>query len=53
MSYPNRNILWTSIFVDELIRAGITDAVIAPGSRSTPLTFAFQRKTGLLTVSLF
>jgi len=52
MTYPNRNILWTSIFVDELVRAGITDAVIAPGSRSTPLTFAFAARPEIRIHSL-
>ena len=52
MTYPNRTILWTSIFVDELIRAGVTDAVIAPGSRSTPLTFAFAERSEIRVHSL-
>lgn len=32
---------------DEWVRAGITDVVVAPGSRSTPLTLAVSRKPGL------
>jgi 2-succinyl-5-enolpyruvyl-6-hydroxy-3-cyclohexene-1-carboxylate synthase len=36
----NINLLWASIFIEELIRNGITDFCIAPGSRSTPLTLA-------------
>jgi 2-succinyl-5-enolpyruvyl-6-hydroxy-3-cyclohexene-1-carboxylate synthase len=34
----NINLLWASLFIEELIRNGITDFCIAPGSRSTPLT---------------
>ncbi|MFN8380129.1 MAG: 2-succinyl-5-enolpyruvyl-6-hydroxy-3-cyclohexene-1-carboxylic-acid synthase [Anaerolineae bacterium] len=41
---PNRNLLWSRVFVDELIRGGLRDVVIAPGSRSTPLVFAFAER---------
>lgn len=36
----NINLLWASIFIEELVRHDITEFCIAPGSRSTPLTLA-------------
>lgn len=39
-SASNINLLWASLFIEELIRHGIEDFCIAPGSRSTPLTLA-------------
>jgi len=43
MTAPNRNLFWAQTFVDELARCGIEHAVIAPGSRSTPLVMAFAQ----------
>ncbi len=40
-SIPNRNYLWTRLFVEELHRNGLQAVCIAPGSRSTPLAIAF------------
>ncbi|WP_435182558.1 2-succinyl-5-enolpyruvyl-6-hydroxy-3-cyclohexene-1-carboxylic-acid synthase [Halobellus sp. EA9] len=40
---PNRNTLWARAFVDELAEAGVDAVCISPGSRSTPLTVAFDR----------
>jgi 2-succinyl-5-enolpyruvyl-6-hydroxy-3-cyclohexene-1-carboxylate synthase len=37
----NVNSLWCGVLAETLHRCGVTQAVIAPGSRSTPLTFAF------------
>lgn len=39
------NITTASLIVDELVRLGITQFVISPGSRSTPLTVAIARHT--------
>lgn len=48
---PNRNILWTRIFVDELARGGLEAVCIAPGSRSTPLVIAFAEHPGIKVYS--
>ena len=52
LSSANRNMLWASTFVDELARAGLRAAVIAPGSRSTPLAFAFAANPRITVYSL-
>lgn len=38
----NPNIVWAQVFVAGLAQAGLTAVVMAPGSRSTPLTLAFE-----------
>jgi 2-succinyl-5-enolpyruvyl-6-hydroxy-3-cyclohexene-1-carboxylate synthase len=38
---PNAGRAFALVVVDELARHGVTDAVLAPGSRSTPLAIAF------------
>lgn len=45
----NRNILWTSIFVDELVKLGIQHVCISPGSRNTPLTYSFAINKNIKT----
>ncbi|MBD2099373.1 2-succinyl-5-enolpyruvyl-6-hydroxy-3-cyclohexene-1-carboxylic-acid synthase [Leptolyngbya sp. FACHB-261] len=39
----NVNLIWASVLVESLKRLGLTKAIICPGSRSTPLAFAFAR----------
>jgi 2-succinyl-5-enolpyruvyl-6-hydroxy-3-cyclohexene-1-carboxylate synthase len=41
--FRNTNALWCSVLVETLHRRGVRHAVIAPGSRSAPLAFAFAR----------
>jgi 2-succinyl-5-enolpyruvyl-6-hydroxy-3-cyclohexene-1-carboxylate synthase len=48
----NPNWVWASTLADELRRCGITEVVIAPGSRSTPLVLAFARTAGFRIFSL-
>ena len=51
MTAPNRTTLWARTFVDELARTDIDAVCIAPGSRSTPLTEAFDRHDDIETYS--
>ncbi len=47
LDFRNTNSLWASVLVGTLHRLGLREAVISPGSRSTPLTMAFARHPGM------
>jgi 2-succinyl-5-enolpyruvyl-6-hydroxy-3-cyclohexene-1-carboxylate synthase len=51
MGAPNINTLWGRIVADELAESGIRTAVLAPGSRSTPLTVALSANSEIDAVS--
>lgn len=38
----NKNFIWADKFVNQLVDAGVRNVCISPGSRSTPLTLAFE-----------
>ncbi|WP_040766470.1 2-succinyl-5-enolpyruvyl-6-hydroxy-3-cyclohexene-1-carboxylic-acid synthase [Tsukamurella sp. 1534] len=40
MHSPNPSTLQARVIVDELVRGGVTDVVLCPGSRNAPLAFA-------------
>jgi 2-succinyl-5-enolpyruvyl-6-hydroxy-3-cyclohexene-1-carboxylate synthase len=43
LDFRNTNSLWCSVVVETLARLGLRQAVVCPGSRSAPLTFALAR----------
>ncbi len=47
MEAANLNALWGELIVEELYRQGVCHVVISPGSRSTPLTVAVARHSGM------
>jgi len=50
LDFRNTNALWCSVLVETLVRSGVTQAVISPGSRSTPLTLALVRHAKIETI---
>lgn len=49
---PNPNLVWTRTVVEELVRSGLRHVCIAPGSRSTPLVFAFAEHAQMNAVTI-
>lgn len=49
---PDASAAFCAVLVDEWVRAGLTDAVIAPGSRSTPIIIALAASPVRLHVVL-
>ena len=47
MSAPNPSTAMARVLVDEWVRCGVTDVVVAPGSRSTALVFAVADREDL------
>jgi 2-succinyl-5-enolpyruvyl-6-hydroxy-3-cyclohexene-1-carboxylate synthase len=47
MDRTNRNTALASAMVEELARCGVRDAVLSPGSRSTPLAMALWRQSAI------
>jgi 2-succinyl-5-enolpyruvyl-6-hydroxy-3-cyclohexene-1-carboxylate synthase len=47
LDFRNTNSLWGSVLAETLVRLGVTQAVVAPGSRSAPLAFAFAGHPGI------
>ncbi len=52
MTAMNANTRWARTFVDELVSQGVSTACLTPGSRSTPLTLAFNRHADIDVISL-
>ena len=50
LDFRNINTLWCSVLVETLVRLGLKEAVICPGSRSTPLTIAFVNHPQIKTI---
>lgn len=53
MTDPNRNLLWGRAVMEELVRSGVRDLCLSPGSRSAPLALAAQRQPRLRVTTHF
>ena len=49
MSASNLHIRWAELLVESLVRAGVRDFVVSPGSRSTPLVLAIAKRADVRT----
>jgi 2-succinyl-5-enolpyruvyl-6-hydroxy-3-cyclohexene-1-carboxylate synthase len=47
LDFRNTNSVWCSVLAETLVRCGVTRAVVSPGSRSAPLTFALAAHPGI------
>ncbi|MBC8039243.1 MAG: 2-succinyl-5-enolpyruvyl-6-hydroxy-3-cyclohexene-1-carboxylic-acid synthase [Opitutaceae bacterium] len=47
LDFRNTNTLWCSVLAETLVRRGVAQVVISPGSRSTPLTMALVQNEGI------
>ncbi|MCS6942991.1 MAG: 2-succinyl-5-enolpyruvyl-6-hydroxy-3-cyclohexene-1-carboxylic-acid synthase [Geminocystis sp.] len=47
LDFRNVNLLWSSLIVETLVKLGLENVVICPGSRSSPLTVAFAENRGI------
>ena len=50
--FRNANALWCSVLAETLARLGVRQAVISPGSRSTPLTMALVRQPEIEAIAV-
>jgi 2-succinyl-5-enolpyruvyl-6-hydroxy-3-cyclohexene-1-carboxylate synthase len=50
LDFSTANALWGGVLAETLARLGVAQAVVSPGSRSTPLTLAFARHAALETI---
>ncbi len=52
MTSPNANYLWSHALLDELVKGGVRNAVVCPGSRSSPLAVSCAEIDALRTWSV-
>lgn len=52
LDFRNVNTIWASLIAETFYRLGLKNAVISPGSRSTPLTIAFANHPHINTIPI-